>query len=443
MSRWRRRAGVAAAAAGLAVVMSVSAAVLAQPDVDPSSAQGGAAAAAGQPVGRVESVGGVAALQERLARLPEDWNAWASLGSAYVAQAQRTADPTFYIRADEAFARSLRIRPADNAAALVGQGALAASRHDFAAALELGQEAQRLNPWSPTAQGVLVDALVELGRYDEAATELQRMVDLRPDVASFTRVSYYRELTGDLEGARLALEQAGRFAFSPEDSAFVELYLGELAFNSGDLGRARAHYEAGLDLVPGSPRLLVGRAKVEAAEGDIGAAVEAYQEATTRLPEPGYLIAYGELLESDGRHDEAQEQYAVVEGLEQLFDAAGANPDLELALFAADRGRPEQALQMAEREWSNRRSVHTEDAYAWALHVNGRHEEALEHALAAERLGGASASFAFHRGMIERSLGMTEEAEDSLARALAINPHFSPLHAPVAEAALADLRGGR
>lgn len=441
MSRWRRRAGVAAAAAGLAGVMSVSTAVLAQPDVDPSSSQGGAAAA-GQPVGRAESAGGVTALQERLARLPEDWNAWASLGSAYVAQAQRTADPTFYTRADEAFARSLEVRPADNASALVGQGVLAASRHDFAAALELGQEAQRLNVYSPTAQGVLVDALVELGRYDEAATQLQRMVDLRPDVASFTRVSYYRELTGDVDGAREALEQAGRFAFSADDKAFVEQYLGELAFNQGDLEQARTHYEAGLGHAPGSPRLLAGRAKVSAAEGDIDAAVEDYREATTRLPEPGYLIAYAELLQSEGRDDEAQEQYAVVDAVEQLFRAAGANPDLELALYAADHGRPKAALELAEREWQVRRSVHAEDAYAWALHVNGRSEEALEHARAADALGGANAMFAFHRGMIERALGMDEEAEVSLTRALDTNPYFSPLQAPVAKDALAELRTG-
>ena len=438
MSRWTRRAGAAATAVGLAGVMFVSAAVLAQPRPESPRPVDGAAAVE-QSAGRAEPASGIPALQERLQRLPDDWTAWTALGSAYVRKAQQTADPTYYARAEEAYARSLAIRPDDNADALTGQATLAASRHDFTTALELGRQAQRLNAYSATAHGVLVDALVELGHYDEAATELQRMVDLKPDVASFTRVSYYRELTGDLDGARAALEQAGRFAFSPTDSAYVEQYLGELAFNTGDLETALAHYEAGLRHAPGSPRLLAGRAKVEAASGDIDAALEDYRQATARLPEPGYLIAHGELLEAEGRHEEAREQYAVVEVVEQLFRAEGANPDLELALYAADHGRPEAALQLAEREWTARRSVHTEDAYAWALHVNGRHREALEHAREAERLGGANALFAYHRGMIERSLGMADEAEASLARSLDTNPYFSPLQAPVAEQVLAEL----
>lgn len=436
--RWTRHVAVAATAVALAGVISVSAAVLSQPRLGP--ARPADVAAAEQLAGRAELASGVPALQERLQRLPQDWNAWAALGSAYVAQVQQTADPTYYTRAEEAYARSLAIRPQDNAAALTGQAALAASRHDFTAALDLGREAQRLNPYSATAHGVLVDALMELGRYDEAATELQRMVDLKPDVASFTRVSYYRELTGDLDGARAALEQAGRFAFSPANSAYVEQYLGELAFNAGDLETARGHYQAGLRHAPGSPRLLAGRAKVQAAGGDTDAALDDYGTVVQRLSEPGYLIAYAELLEAVGRQEEAREQYAVVDAVEQLFRAQGANPDLELALYAADHGRPQAALQMAEREWSVRRSVHTEDAYAWALHVNGHHREALGHAREAERLGGANALFAYHRGMIERSLGMHVEAQASLARALDTNPHFSPLQVPIAEQALAELR---
>ncbi len=438
MRQWTRRAGVTATAVGLAGVLSLSASVLSQPPLEPLRTADGAASAV--LAGRAELTSGVPALQERLQRLPEDWNAWAELGSAYLTQAQLTADPTYYARAQEAYARSLAIRGEDNAPALTGQATLAASRHDFTAALELGKRAQLLNPYSASAHGVLVDALMELGRYDEAATELQRMVDLRPDVASFTRVSYYRELTGDLDGARAALQQAGRFAFSPHDSAYVERYLGELAFNAGDLETAEEHYEAGLRQVPGSPRLLAGRAKVKAAAGATDAALEDYREATARLPEPGYLIAYGELLEAVGRQDEAREQYAVVDAVEMLFRAEGANPDLELSLYAADHSRPQAALQMAERAWSVRRSIHTEDAYAWALHANGRHREALEHALEAERLGGANALFAYHRGMIEQSLGMYVEAKASLARSLAINPHFSPLQVPVAEQTLTQLQ---
>ncbi len=439
MSAWGRRTGLAAAAVGLAAAMSVATGVLGQPstEVQPGSES---LSAASDPAGRTEVQSGVAALQERLRRVPLDWSAWAELGGAYVVEAQRTADPSYYTLAEDAYAQSLVVRPDDNAAALTGQASLAAARHDFTTALELGQQAQALNPYSSTNQGALVDALVELGRYDEATVELQRMVDLRPDVASFTRVSYLRELRGDLPGAKLALEQAGRFAFAPSDKAFVQQYLGELAFNAGRLTEARDHYEAGLRYQPDAPRLLAGRARVAAAAGDTDAALRDYRAAVERLPEPGYLIGYAEVLDVAGRHEEAAEQYALVEVVEQLFRAQGANPDLELALYSADHGRPQAALELAESEWNARRSVHTEDAYAWALHVNGRDSEALEHARAAEALSDTNALFAHHRGMIELSLGMQAEAEASLARALEINPHFSARQAPIAARSLAELR---
>ena len=56
--------------------------------------------------------------------------------------------------------------------------------------------------------GVVVDASNELGRYDEAAEATQHMVDVRPNLASLSRVSYARELHGDLDGAIAAMSQA-------------------------------------------------------------------------------------------------------------------------------------------------------------------------------------------------------------------------------------------
>jgi len=71
--------------------------------------------------------------------------------------------------------------------------------------------------------------------------------------------------------------------------------------------------------------------------------------------------------------------------------------------------------------------------------VNGRDSEALNHAREALRLGQRNALFRFHLGMIEKSLGMREEARRDLAEALRINPHFSFLQAPTARTALAEL----
>ena len=381
------------------------------------------------------------ALQARLRKFPTDWASWSTLGYVYTQQARLTADPSFYGKAGGAFAQSLKIRPAGNASALTGQGSLAAARHDFGRALTLAQAADRVDKYSAANLGVMTDALSELGRYPEAMKTLQRMVDLKPGVPSYTRVSYSYELRGDLEGAKFALTSALEVAQTPADAGFTLRYLGELAFNAGDLPTAKRHFADGLQRDPTYLPLLAGQARVEAASGDTDAALRTWQQVTTALPEPAYLIEYADLLAALGRTDEATRQYAVVDATTRLFREQGSNVDLELALYDADRGRAQDALRSAQAEINRRASIHVQDAYAWALHGVGRDKEALVHARKAQQTGMRNALFAYHRGIIEQSLGMKAQARASLTSALAINPHFSPLQAPKAKAALAGLGG--
>ena len=379
--------------------------------------------------------------QDRLRRLPEDAAGWSGLAVSYLQLARVDGDPSYYARAERALERSLELSPDSNADALAGQAALASARHEFALARDLAARATVLDPYDATTQGILGDALIELGDYDAGFAAIQRMVDLKPGVPSYTRVSYSYELRGDLDGARFGLDSALSVAVSPVHRAFVLYHLGELAFNAGDPEGARAHFARGLAGDPGDVRLLAGRARVAAALGEAEEALKDYAAVVRRVPDPTVVVEYGELLESLGRVDEAQEQYAVADAARALAAAAGVVPDVEIALYDADHGRPVDALATALAQYQTRRSVHVEDAMAWALHANGRDAEALEHAYAAQRVGIRSALFAYHRGMIETALGRDDAARASLAEALAINPYFSPRHVPIATAKLAQLGG--
>lgn len=392
------------------------------------------ATSAGQDLG--EAIG---SLQTRLRRLPGDYVSWASLGTAYVQQAAVVGDPTYYPKAAGALRRSLRIEPDGNAAALTGLAALAAARHDFSGALNHARAAQRINPYSAPNQGILSDSLTQLGRYREAREALQRMLDLQPGVPSFTRASYSWELLGDLEAAESALQRALDVASRPSDKAFCLYYLGELAWNSGDLDTAESYYSQGRQQDLGYLPLLAGLAKVAAARGNTALAVERHEEVVRRLPVPTHLIAYADFLRSQGRDQEAARQEAVVRVVQDLSQAQGVNVDVELALFSAERGRHRAALEAAKSGWQNQKSIEAADALAWALHVNDKDESALRYARKAGRLGTKSALFAYHRGMIERSLDMRAAADRSLRRALELNPYFSPLLAPRAKAALRGL----
>jgi Flp pilus assembly protein TadD len=72
----------------------------------------------------------------------------------------------------------------------------------------------------------------------------------------------------------------------------------------------------------------------------------------------------------------------------------------------------------------------------WALHQSGANAEAISYARKADALGARNSGYLFHLGMIELSLGRNGDARRDLSAALALNPHFSPLDAPVATAAL-------
>lgn len=385
----------------------------------------------------------IIAAQQRLEDVPADDMTWAQLGSAYVEQARITADPSYYDKADGALHQSLTLRPEGNDAAMTGQGALANARHDFAGAARLAGQALAVNPYNAAAWGVLTDARTQLGDYAGATEALQRMLELNPGLASFTRASYDAELHGDLAGARSALEQALDTTQGGAGEAFCRTYLGALAFSRGDLEEADAQYAAGLEVMPDDPPLLLGRARVLAAQGRHDAAVEDFRTVVNRQPLPEYLVEFGEYLESQGRDEEAEQQFALVETVRALFVANGVSDDLTAALFAADHGDPAAALAAAQAEFDRRQNIDSHDALAWALHSAGRDAEALPHAQEATALGGASALFLYHRGVIEASVGQLDQARVTLTQALGTNPHFSPLHAPRAEELLSSLDGRR
>ena len=131
---------------------------------------------------------------------------YAQLGDAYLDKARENGDPAYYSRADRSFHAALR-RGARNVTAVLGAGMLAGLRHDFREQLRLGRKAQRLEP-GLAALPVIADAQIELGRYRPAAHTIQRMLDVRPNLTSYSRASYYRELSGDTVGAIEAMRLA-------------------------------------------------------------------------------------------------------------------------------------------------------------------------------------------------------------------------------------------
>jgi len=293
------------------------------------------------------------------------------LGLAYVSQARVTGDPSYYPKAEGVLTRSRSINTADNDLAAAGMAALAGGRHDFTGAADWARQGLAINPSNALLYGARNDAETQLGHYPEAFEAAQGMVDLRPDTASLARASYTWELQGDLSRATELMQRALADAAGPSDRAFARYQLGELAFNAGDRAGALGHYQAGLVADASYVPLLEGRAKARAALGQTDAAVADYAQVVARVPQPGYLIQFGELLDSLGRSAEAQDQYQILAAESKLFEANGVALDVEPTLFAADHGDPAGALRAGEAGIATRQFLDMDDAYAWALHVNG------------------------------------------------------------------------
>lgn len=384
---------------------------------------------------------GVAALRAHLRAQPKDFVSWATLGTAHVEQARTRGDPALYDAADRAIDRSLKLRPG-NDAALAGRAAVAAARHDFHGALRHASAALAENPYNERALASRIDALVELGRYDAAARAADTADARRPGVPVFTRYAYVRELRGDVTTARRVLERALAGATAPGDVAYVSTALGQLAWRQGDYATALRRCGAALRADVAYLPALECRARARAARGDTAAAIADLRDVVARQPLPGPVLALGELYEARGERRRAREQYRLVDAWVALARAHGVDADLDTALAAADHGDEAAALRAARSEWARRRTVHTADALAWALHVNGHDEEALRYAHRATATGFDEVTFLYHRGIIEHATGHTTAAERSLRAALRKNPGFSPLGAPAAREALREMGGG-
>jgi len=443
VTRLARIATVAALAAALFAVGALGLFLGSRAEPPPELAPVPQAGAFLSPGGEGTLGGSIVSLQERVRQVPADWHASASLGLAYVQQARITADPSYYPKAEGVLERSLEVRPDGNAAAFLGFAALSAARHDFHAALRYGERARDLNPYDANVHGVVGDALLELGRYDEAIESFQTMVDTLPGVGSFARVSYARELHGDLAGAISAMRQARSFAGTPDATAWTSYQLGELYLGVGRMDAAAEAFRLGVGADPTSVASFTGLAMVAWARGDLDRAIGEMSDVVRRFPAPEYVIALGDLYQRAGNDEAAAQQYQLAQAESDLFAAAGVNMDLELALFEANHGDPAEALAAAEAEWARRRSIQVADALAWALHANGRDGEASRYARRALSLGTREGLYLYHAGIIELGRGNRDAARSLLRRALDVDPWFSILGVPEARRVLARLEGGR
>jgi tetratricopeptide (TPR) repeat protein len=376
----------------------------------------------------------VQALQAKLGVNAKDEHAWLLLGLAYQQRARETGDPTYYTKSQGSLERALALDHKDSFV-YSGLGSLALSRHKFSEALVLGQKAHDLAPTVARNYGVIGDALIELGRYREAFHTFNVMNKLLPDLSSYARVSYGRELVGNTAGAIKAMTLAVDAATgAKEPTAWTHVQLGKLYQNHGRYALALREARLANFTFPNYAYGLDAEAQAEAALGHTQRAIALERQAVDLIPLPQYVALLGDLYHATGHPQLARQQYALISAIEKLLRANGVRTDLEIALFDVDHGVAlRHALTLARIGQRSRPSIDGDDVLGWALARNGQCQEALGYSKSALRLGTQDALKFFHRGMIERCLGHDASARAWFTRALALNPHFSVLWSPIAK----------
>lgn len=364
----------------------------------------------------------VRAEQARATRTGDTSNdPWILLGRAWVRKARESADPGFYLQA-RACAEIVQESDATN---LLAEGLIAQveyNQHRFLESFDAASKILARDPKDITALTVRADALLELGRHDEAIAAVDALAKAKPSLPSYLRVAHMQWLRGKKDEALAAAKLAIEASNDPTDQEPRCYALSEAAsyfWHEGDLDGALAGYEKALGACADYPYALVGKGRVLLARGDGKRAAEALAIAHEKSPlvETAWLLGDARAMAGDAPGAEAAYALVIKEGR--------ATDGRTLARFYATKNRDaDEAVKLAREEMSVRPGVYTLDTLAWALYRQKDFAEAKKLSDRALALGTRDAALLYHAGAIRIALGDKADGEARVKRALALNPTF-------------------
>ncbi len=359
--------------------------------------------------------------RQEIRKNPDLVKNYTQLAQLFLQEARVTGNEAEYIpRASALLDEALRRDP-ENFDALITKASLFLTLHQFAEGKKLAEKALTSNPYSAFGYGVLCDALVELGYYDDAIKACDKMLSLRPDLRSYSRASYLRELHGELPGAIEAMKLASDASVSGQEGRAWTLYnLGNLYLTVGKLDTAAFIYKGILEERPNYAYALGGLAHIKAARGEYQAAVDLLNQAYSILPSHAFREQLASVYRSMGKTQEAE---ALVREILKGFDGEikfGANTNLEYTALSAEFGlNLDEALRRIKNEYEVRpNNIQVLEAYAWTLYQLGKAQDAVPLIERAMQLETRRSELLFRAGMIYHAAGNYEKARKQLRQAL-------------------------
>ncbi len=310
-----------------------------------------------------------AARRRELQQNPNATEPRLKLAELFIQEARVTGEhPHYYPAALQMLDEVLAMIPQDNPAglktdqkdllfrSLSAKASVQLSLHDFAHALETANKAVAINPHNAQIYGALVDANVELGHYARAVEMADKMVSIRPDLRSYSRVAYLREIHGDVQGSIDALTMAVKAGYPGQEStAWARLTLGNLYKTYGDLKDAELQYQIILAERQDYPFAIAALGEIEMKKQHYAKAEELLKKACSIIPEVSFYEKLATLYKQTGRQSEYDALLPEISRMMQEDMEKGHNMSLELAAFHCDYlSDYDRALQYALGEYAKR-----------------------------------------------------------------------------------------
>ncbi len=373
-------------------------------------------------------------LTQALTTKPTDKKARLQLAKTYMQEGRVTGNFSYYNKAALDMIELVLAKDPADLEAICLKAMTFLSQHRFSEAKSLAENALQLNPHYSFVYGLLCDANVELGNYPEAVAAADKMVSTRPDIRSYSRVSYLREIHGDVPGAINAIQMAVSAGMSgAEDRCWALMVLAHLYEDSNALDKAEQQYEIALMERPNYPFALAGLGRIAHFKKDYPKAIEYYEKAKTVMADASFFEALIELYRLNGQPEKADEcsQITINALLSDNLSAAkdksmGHYADMELAQLYLKNNQLEEALKHAQAEQQRRpENIDACETLARVLFKMGKAKEAESLLQTALRTNSQKPERILLEGQVKIAVGQVVEGQALVAKAMALKPYMN------------------
>ena len=323
-----------------------------------------------------------AELKAKLATKPQDVKTRLQLATIFITEQRITGEHHYYYPAIEKILNGVLSIDPKNFEANVFKASLRMSQHQFADAKKIAEEAKAINPDNAYVYGILVDANVELGNYEEAVAMSDKMQALKPSLESYSRASYLREIYGDYDGAIAAMKlavQAGLPGSEPQSWSLN--VLGDLYYNIGKLDEAERTFQENLFIRPSYAPSMAGLAKVEMKKKNYTRALALLDSANAIMPQSSFEEQKADVYAAMGDTKKAMDKYAEVQKM--LITDANSNHhsvSLELARSFIKTNQWDSAKKYAVMEYTIRpKNIDVNNELAWIAYSQNDFAKAKEY----------------------------------------------------------------